>query len=203
MEKGSFNPSPEWRQIFESLEKPLLYASHNDFASLKKLKGLEPYAHAWLSKAGRLGPPPFPHDLLQKFGAVLNGFDALDLEAKKSRIREAQGLLDKMKTGEPPGEETPPLPTYPEFQKMHRELQTPIQYIKGVGPRLSEILKKKNIRTVEDALYFLPRAYEDRRWVKKISQLTVGKHETAVGHRSELRYRLSRPAPELHGHDRR
>ena len=34
---------------------------------------------------------------------------------------------------------------------------------------------------MEDALYFLPRAYEDRRFIKKISQLTVGKHETAVG----------------------
>ncbi|RPJ36525.1 MAG: ATP-dependent DNA helicase RecG, partial [Deltaproteobacteria bacterium] len=181
MENRSFNPSPEWRQIFESLEKPLLYASHNDFANLKKLKGLEPYVHTWLDKAGRLGPPPFPRDLLQGFGTALLGFDALDLEAKKSRVREARGLLNKMKAGEPPGEDLPSLPTFSEFQKMLQELKTPIQYLKGVGPRLSEILKKKNLRTVEDALYFLPRAYEDRRFIKKISQLTVGKHETAVG----------------------
>jgi ATP-dependent DNA helicase RecG len=181
MENRSFNPSPEWRQIFESLEKPLLYASHNEFANVKKLKGLEPYVETWLDKAGRLGPPPFPPDLLQRFGTVLRGFDAMDPEGKKNRVREAQGLLDKMKAGEPPGEGTPSLPTFPEFQKMRQELQTPIQYLKGVGPRLSEILKKKNIRTVEDALYFLPRAYEDRRFIKKISQLTVGKQETAVG----------------------
>ena len=181
MENRSFNPSPEWRQIFEALEKPLLYASHNDFVNLRKLKGLEPYVQAWVDKAGRLGPPSFSPDLLQRFGTVLRGFDAMDPEGKKSRVREAQGLLAKMKAGEPPGEDLPSLPTFSEFQKMRQELKTPIQYLKGVGPRLSEILKKKNIRTVEDALYFLPRAYEDRRFIKKISQLTVGKHETAVG----------------------
>ena len=34
---------------------------------------------------------------------------------------------------------------------------------------------------MEDALYFLPRAYEDRRQIKTISQLTVGKMETVIG----------------------
>ncbi len=35
-------------------------------------------------------------------------------------------------------------------------LQTPVQYVKGVGPKLSKVLERKGIRTVEDALYFLP-----------------------------------------------
>ncbi len=60
-------------------------------------------------------------------------------------------------------------------------LQTPIQYVKGVGPKLARLLEKKGIRTVEDGLYFLPRTYEDRRYLKRISQLQVGKKETGVG----------------------
>ena len=60
-------------------------------------------------------------------------------------------------------------------------LSTPIQFVKGVGPKLSKLLEKKGIRTVEDALYFLPRAYEDRRHLKKISDLETGKRETGFG----------------------
>lgn len=60
-------------------------------------------------------------------------------------------------------------------------LQTPIQYVKGVGPKLARLLEKKGIRTVEDGLYFLPRSYEDRRHLKKISELQVGRKETGFG----------------------
>ncbi len=60
-------------------------------------------------------------------------------------------------------------------------LSTPIQYIKGVGPRLAELLKKKGIVTIEDALYFIPRDYEDRRNIKQISKARVGEKETLKG----------------------
>ncbi len=60
-------------------------------------------------------------------------------------------------------------------------LQTPIQYVKGVGPKLAKLLEKKGILTVEDALYFLPRCYEDRTDLKKISELQAGRKETGLG----------------------
>jgi ATP-dependent DNA helicase RecG len=60
-------------------------------------------------------------------------------------------------------------------------LQTPVQYVKGVGPKLAKLLEKKGIQTIEDGLYFLPRAYEDRRHLKKISELRAGKKETGFG----------------------
>lgn len=60
-------------------------------------------------------------------------------------------------------------------------LQMPIQYVKGVGPKLAKLFEKKGIFTVEDALYFLPRCYEDRRNIKKISELKVGRKETGFG----------------------
>ena len=60
-------------------------------------------------------------------------------------------------------------------------LLTPIQYVKGVGPKLAKLFEKKGIRTVEDALYFIPRCYEDRRNLKKISELQAGRKETGFG----------------------
>ena len=60
-------------------------------------------------------------------------------------------------------------------------LLTPIQYVKGIGPKLAKLFEKKGILTVEDALYFLPRCYEDRRDLKKISELKAGRKETGFG----------------------
>ncbi len=42
------------------------------------------------------------------------------------------------------------------------ELSTPINLIKGVGPRNAEALRKRGVETAEDLLYHLPFRYEDR-----------------------------------------
>jgi ATP-dependent DNA helicase RecG len=66
-------------------------------------------------------------------------------------------------------------------QYSRNRLLTPIQFVKGVGPKLARLFEKKGILTVEDALYFLPRCYEDRRNLKKISELKAGRKETCFG----------------------
>jgi ATP-dependent DNA helicase RecG len=66
------------------------------------------------------------------------------------------------------------------MERLNR-LSTPIQYIRGVGPKLSKLFEKKGILTAEDALYFFPRCYEDRRDLKKISELRAGGKETGIG----------------------
>lgn len=50
-------------------------------------------------------------------------------------------------------------------------LNTPIQFLKGVGPKLGDILIKKDIQSVEDLLNYYPRAYEDRRAARSIKGL--------------------------------
>ncbi len=50
----------------------------------------------------------------------------------------------------------------------------PIQYVKGVGPRLAEKFAVRGIRTPQDALYFFPKAYQDRRRVVPIRELSPG-----------------------------
>ncbi len=61
------------------------------------------------------------------------------------------------------------------------KLSLPVRYVKGVGPKLSSLLQKKGLTTVEDMIYFLPRKYEDRRVVKTISATRPGVKETVVG----------------------
>src|SRR5512140_1609064 len=61
------------------------------------------------------------------------------------------------------------------------ELSTPVQYVKGVGPRLGEILATKGIQTVGDLLHYLPFRYEDRLNPRGISELRAGEMATVVG----------------------
>lgn len=51
------------------------------------------------------------------------------------------------------------------------EIDTPVQFLKGVGPKLGDLLHKRGIDTVGDLLEWFPRAYEDRRRAQSISQL--------------------------------
>jgi len=69
-----------------------------------------------------------------------------------------------------------PVPSALEAMRL-KNLQTPMQFIKGVGPKLAELLAKRGVTTVEDALYLLPHRYEDRRQVTPIGQLQHGSTE--------------------------
>ncbi|HIJ97104.1 MAG TPA: ATP-dependent DNA helicase RecG [Desulfuromonadales bacterium] len=67
------------------------------------------------------------------------------------------------------------------FQIKNMNLQTSIRNIKGVGPKLAELLEKRDIKTVEDALFFLPLRYEDRREVTPIVRLRPGQSAVFSG----------------------
>jgi len=55
-----------------------------------------------------------------------------------------------------------------------KNLETSLRFIKGVGPRMAELLARKGMHTVEDALYLLPNRYEDRRRLRRIDELRPG-----------------------------
>jgi ATP-dependent DNA helicase RecG len=60
------------------------------------------------------------------------------------------------------------------------ELHTPIKFVKGIGPRVAELLLQKNIQTVEDLLYYLPFRYEDRLNPRGITELRPGEMAAVV-----------------------
>jgi ATP-dependent DNA helicase RecG len=53
-------------------------------------------------------------------------------------------------------------------------LETPVQFIKGIGPRRSELLASFDIRTVADLLGWAPFRYEDRTRFRPLSTLHDG-----------------------------
>ncbi|MGH9513791.1 MAG: ATP-dependent DNA helicase RecG [Terriglobales bacterium] len=60
------------------------------------------------------------------------------------------------------------------------ELSTSVQYIKGVGPRIADVLAAKDIHTVDDLLHYLPFRYEDRVNPRGIAELRAGEMATVI-----------------------
>jgi ATP-dependent DNA helicase RecG (EC 3.6.1.-) len=95
--------------------------------------------------------------------------DCVGIEANDTGV-----LLRKQVTAAPPAN--------PVQQAIARKnLTTGIQFIKGVGPKLAELLAKRGIRSVEDALFCLPHRYEDRRQLIPIRQLKPGSNHVFQG----------------------
>jgi ATP-dependent DNA helicase RecG len=60
------------------------------------------------------------------------------------------------------------------------EPSTPVQYVKGIGPRLAEVLAAKGIQTVGDLLHYLPFRYEDRLNPRLVAELRAGEMATVI-----------------------
>jgi ATP-dependent DNA helicase RecG len=65
------------------------------------------------------------------------------------------------------------------FVKM-LEPSTPVQFVKGIGPRLAEVLAAKGITTVDDLLHYLPFRYEDRLNPRSVAELRAGEMATVI-----------------------
>ncbi len=61
------------------------------------------------------------------------------------------------------------------------ELSTPVTFLKGVGPRRAEALRRLDIVTAGDLLYHIPHRYEDASTVSPISSLEPGMDATILG----------------------
>ncbi len=60
------------------------------------------------------------------------------------------------------------------------EPSTPVQFVKGIGPRLAEILAAKGLNTVDDLLHYLPFRYEDRLNPRSVAELRPGEMATVI-----------------------
>ncbi len=101
-------------------------------------------------------------EMLQKLG--IGPGQPVDIEFTNDRI-----VLKKIET------------TPVERSVSRKNIQSGIRFVRGVGPKLAELLAKRDIKTVEDALFCLPHRYEDRREIVPIRNLVPGKTQVFQG----------------------
>lgn len=164
-------PGDKISELIEAVRRPLVFASRNGFANILAIKGLESHITRICGIASANDPPDYIAKKFRDLNAAFKGFDAMALSEKRLHVENALSIVESIS----------PLPSplaekrVPESAgKNLKLLKSPLSNIAGIGQRLFERLEKKGLSTVEDALYFLPIRYEDRRNLKDIRHLTPG-----------------------------
>jgi ATP-dependent DNA helicase RecG len=73
------------------------------------------------------------------------------------------------------------MPTAPLRTRPRLLLETPVNFLKGVGPARAEMLRRLGVLTAGDLLFHIPHRYEDASTVSPISRLETGMHGTVIG----------------------
>ncbi len=60
-------------------------------------------------------------------------------------------------------------------------LEMPVQFLKGVGERRADLLKRLSIQTAGDLLYHVPHRYDDASTITPIGSVDVGQEVTVIG----------------------
>ncbi len=182
--------------ILTKIEQPLLFSSREGYKHLHLIKELE----ATLSNLLEILLQTVPSTeadtltgmdiglLVDQTRRLFIGYDALTHEQKKDIIHQAllstkelRHVLEGAFAVSMDRHEQAVADRLQDLNQATDRLTTDVQFIKGVGPRIAQLLARKGVRTIEDVFYFLPRRYEDRRSVQKIIQARVGVKETVVG----------------------
>ena len=180
------------KAILQKIEQPLNFSSKENYRNLSHIKDLGKTLQRLLALLKDAIPSLSSNDsfkLLEELSEIFSDYDRQNMEIKKNKIKNALLLFEQLKialdsipVSQPQHfQDEKTLQRISDLKEAMAKLNVPIQYLKGVGPKMAERFAAKKIATVEDLLYFLPRAYEDRREIKKINKLEPGKTQTIIG----------------------
>ena len=180
------------KAILQKIERPLNFSSKENYRNLSHIKDLGKTLQRLLALLKDAIPSLSSNDsfkLLEELSEIFSDYDRQNMEIKKNKIKNALLLFEQLKialdsipVSQPQHfQDEKTLQRISDLKEAMAKLNVPIQYLKGVGPKMAERFAAKKIATVEDLLYFLPRAYEDRREIKKINKLEPGKTQTIIG----------------------
>lgn len=80
----------------------------------------------------------------------------------------------------------------PVRQSVQKSADTPITELRGVGPKIGQLLAKLGVHTIRDLLYLHPRRYDDYTKMSPINRLSYGEIVTVIGTLWSIRTRRTR-----------
>ncbi|MHB8138333.1 MAG: ATP-dependent DNA helicase RecG [Smithellaceae bacterium] len=181
-----------FKKNLQKIEQPLNFAAKDDFKNLSHIKDLGKSMTGLIAQQVSAIPPSAKNRFEPPLGNMLHIFsdyDAQDITIKKTKIIEASQILERLINAANILDARKPISSLQEEQIYERildlktsgeKMAVPVQFLKGVGPKMAARFNIKKISTVEDLLYFLPRTYEDRREIRRINKLETGKIQTIM-----------------------
>ena len=177
--------------ILDCLQKPIRYAAGANFANIMKVRGLSTLVSQQVENALARDLPKNEKGSWIALRNLFDDYDSLPRQGRQDRIKEAGVILDRI-SGFRLGRVTEPMGEIREHDGEESTARrstpgssvawdTPVQYLKGVGPKRAETFLRLGIRTLEDLIYFMPWRYEDRSRLKPIAELRPGEEQTICG----------------------
>lgn len=174
-------------ELLQAVEPPLRY-----FATARPLRvapNALPTSHILelVERALAAAPPEEERRTLEELRALFASFPLADESRRRDCAVAGLREVEKLRSAAGLRSATPSLETGSAYARTSGSiaaglelLASPVQFLKGVGPRRAEILARQNLHTLEDLLYHLPFRYEDRRSLARIADLRAGEEGTCV-----------------------
>ncbi len=156
---------------FDCLLNPLFFVARDDFAHLEAVKKLGTTITGALDQLLAQDIPGETRAGLMKVKELFEGYEEAALPARQARLGEAIKKISDLAADA----------LSRRYQQNRALMEQDIQFLKGVGKSRSLRLARKGIRSIEDVVLFIPRAYDDRRTITRIADLGVGQRAVIVG----------------------
>ncbi|MCP9447495.1 MAG: ATP-dependent DNA helicase RecG [Nitrospira sp.] len=180
-------PLSDW---IERVARPIEFATKDRFAHLETVKNLGSFvsAHVLSVLESRVFPQSVEAHLLALRDLFIDFHPSLPRQERCRRLEEAAAIVKTLRGTA--GTASRPLAGAPEQTVLQEPSngtarqdlwKLPIRFVKGVGPKRIQLLRRWKIETVEDALWTVPWRYEDRSVMTPIGSLVPGMVATICG----------------------
>ncbi len=179
-------------EILKKIEAAMQYLSKESCRHLPQVRDFETSISGLLDQLRKQMPSLEKVDgsegVITSLANLFKGFDACALDVKKEIVQRGLAVIGRMSreafsSPDHVGDDGYESPDHQllQMRRNYDRLSQPVQYLKGVGPKIAALLGRKGLVTIEDMIYFFPRRYEDRRNIVSIRNAVIGKKETVVG----------------------
>lgn len=157
-------------RLLEKLGRPLLLARRVSGGE-ERIKSLDRYFNSVLKKVDEKKISTQILSRLRNLAEIIKGYDFMDAGLKKQNLLKLMEELLKIR--EEILEEA--------FKESREKLLKDITFVHGIGPKIASLFRKKNINTIEDLLYYIPRRFENRGDIIPISRAVPGTKQVVRG----------------------
>jgi len=155
----------ELEEILGKLMKPISLERSTGFKNTSCWGGFHRYITIWAEKGLELAKG-VRKELFEKVIAAASKYVDSTPAQRERIMEEIEKLIEALRRGK---------------KEQEIELSSPVQYLKGVGPKRAQLLARLGVETVGDLLYYFPRRHEDRRKITPIAQVAPGEKVTVRG----------------------
>lgn len=184
------SPHKPFQEWLDRIARPIEFANRDDCAHLKAVTNLSSFISSQVLSV--LCQDVYPKAIETRLIALRDLFidlqPTLPFDEQRRRLHEAALLIKALRAVDQPKliqmkDWSTQSPSHSEMARAGRSdlWNLPVRFVKGVGPKRTNVLHRLHIATVEDALWTIPWRYEDRSVMTPIGNLILGMTASICG----------------------